>query len=261
MASPHGPLCTLPFLTTHLRKLIHPNDTVLLHSSLRSIGWIPGQAETVVAAILDILTPQGTLVVPTHTGDNSDPAKWENPPVPESWWQDIRDTMPAYNPRTSKTRAMGAVAEMVRTWPGAVRSDHPQTSFAAVGARAEYITSGHAYDCMMGEKSPLARLEECGAKVLLLGVGFDVCTCFHLAEYRVSSKMGDNSFAAIVDGERAWVTVKDVIVEGDDFGDMGREMELEIPVTEGKVGAADCKVFSLPDAVKFAEKWIAIHRN
>jgi aminoglycoside 3-N-acetyltransferase len=35
---------------------------------------------------------------------------------------------------------------------------------------------------MFGEHSPLARLEEVGAQVLLLGVGYDVCTAFHLAE-------------------------------------------------------------------------------
>lgn len=58
---------------------------------------------------------------------------------------------------------------------------------------------------MMGEKSPLARLEECSAKVLLLGVGYQVCTFLHLAEYRTGGRKFQNSFAAMVDDERTWV--------------------------------------------------------
>src|SRR5690349_41643 len=82
-------------------------------------------------------------------------AGWVAPPVPEEWWQTIRDTRPAYDPRTTRTERMGVLAETVRTWPGAVRSMHPQTSFGAIGAKAEFVTEGHALDSMLGENSPL----------------------------------------------------------------------------------------------------------
>jgi aminoglycoside 3-N-acetyltransferase len=40
---------------------------------------VAGGTQAVVQALLDVLGPAGTLVVPTHTPDNTDPADWRNP--------------------------------------------------------------------------------------------------------------------------------------------------------------------------------------
>ncbi|AXI79933.1 aminoglycoside N(3)-acetyltransferase [Peterkaempfera bronchialis] len=112
---PSGPLCTRHSLAADLRTLgVLPGETVLVHSSLSSLGWVCGGAVAVLEALLDVVGAAGTLVVPTHTGGNSDPAQWRNPPVPEEWWQPIRDTMPAYDPRTSPTLGMGDTAARCR---------------------------------------------------------------------------------------------------------------------------------------------------
>ncbi|EKJ70874.1 hypothetical protein FPSE_08925 [Fusarium pseudograminearum CS3096] len=256
-----GPLCTKSSLANNMRFLgLNKGDTVLVHSSLSKIGWINGGAETLTHSLLDVLSPEGTLVVPTQTSSNSDPSAWVNPPVPQAWWQTIRYTMPPFNPHTSRTQGMGVLAETVRNWPGAVRSMHPQTSFSAVGANATFITEGHALDCMLGESSPLARLEDLDAKVLLIGVDFDKCTCFHLAEYRIESKKFDNRFAASVDGVKMWMTVSDVAISDDDFLNLGEEFLREGDVTRGHIGAAPCYLFSLKTAVSFAQQWMVSHR-
>lgn len=59
-------------------------DTVLVHASLRSLGWVCGGQVAVVQALLDVVGSTGTLVVPTQTTGNSDPKHWSLPPVPES---------------------------------------------------------------------------------------------------------------------------------------------------------------------------------
>src|SRR5512139_282123 len=145
-----------------------PGDTVIVHSSLRRLGWVIGGAPTVVQALIDVLGPTGTLVVPTHTSDNRDPTRWSHTPIPmpEHWWPTIREHLPPYDPATSPSN-MGAIAECVRTWPGARRSGHPQTSFAAVGPTASFVTDGHELESPLGEQSPLARLEDLDARVLL----------------------------------------------------------------------------------------------
>jgi aminoglycoside 3-N-acetyltransferase len=92
-------------------------DTVLVHSSLSAIGYVVGGAQAVVLALLDVLGTEGTLVAPTHSGDLSDPSRWENPPVPVDWWPVIRETMPAFDASLTPTKRMGIIAEVIRHFP------------------------------------------------------------------------------------------------------------------------------------------------
>jgi aminoglycoside 3-N-acetyltransferase len=251
------PSRTRTSLARQLRDLgVRPGELLLVHSSLSSLGWVCGGAVAVVRALLDALGPDGTLVVPAHSGHLSDPAQWSNPPVPEQWWEEIRAAMPAFDPRVPPTLGAGGIPETVRTWPGARRSAHPQTSFAAVGPRAAEITAGHAPDCRLGEHSPPAALESAGARVLLLGSGYDACTCFHLAEYRIPAprvRVGRP-------GPRGWEEVTEVSISADRFDELGRDFERDRPVVRGRVGAATARLFPLADAVAYAERRLPAHR-
>lgn len=254
---PTGPLVTRGTVAAQLRELgVRDGETLLVHSSLKSLGWVCGGPVAVVQGLLDALGPEGTLVVPTQTGDLSDPALWANPPVPEERWDTVRASMPPYDPQVTPSRGVGVLPETVRTWPGALRSAHPQTSFAAIGGRAAEVVDGHAPDCRLGEHSPLARLEELHARVLLLGAGYDTCTSFHLAEYRIPSplvKVGRP-------GPAGWETVTEVSITSERFDELGHDFERDRPVVRGTVGAADVRLFPVADAVAYAERWLAVHR-
>ncbi|MEV8598110.1 AAC(3) family N-acetyltransferase [Streptomyces sp. NPDC052012] len=254
---PTGPLVTRDSLAAQLRELgVRPGETLLVHSSLSSLGWVNGGPVTVVRALLDALGPDSTLVVPTQSGDLTDPALWRRPPVPEEWWETIRATMPVYDPATTPTRGVGVIPETVRTWPGARRSGHPHTSFAALGPAAAEIVAGHAADCRLGERSPLAKLERLGARVLLLGVGYDSCTAFHLAEYRIPAPLVEVGRP----GPKGWEVVTEVSITSERFDELGHDFERDRPVVRGTAGAAGARLFPLADAVAYAQRWLSTHR-
>ncbi|MEU6124398.1 AAC(3) family N-acetyltransferase, partial [Streptomyces sp. NPDC047123] len=155
---PTGPLCTRDSLAKELHALgVRPGETLLAHTSMRALGWVSGGAVAVVQALLDALGPDGTLVVPAQSGENSDPAQWRNPPVPEEWWPRLRASLPAYDPLTTPTLGVGVVPEAVRTWPGGRRPAPPPPAVAGRGAAPAPPPPRPGPASRLGRRSPPQR--------------------------------------------------------------------------------------------------------
>lgn len=232
--------------------------TVLVHSSLKSLGWVNGGPVAVIQALQDVLTPAGTLVMPAHSGDLSDPVYWENPPIPPSWHDLVRETMPVFDPRLTPTRGMGRIAELFRTWPDVRRSFHPQLSFAAWGKQAEFVTANHSLSNALGEKSPLARVYDLDGYVLLLGVGYDSNTSFHLSEYRAGkNKLIVTGAPMTENGRHRWVVYDDIAFNDELFPQIGADMEAQTDnVIIGPVGSATARFYRQQPGVDFAADWL-----
>lgn len=132
-------------------------DSVLIHSSFKSVGYVDGGIQTLVDAISDCIGSNGTLLAPTLS--------YEHVPMDN----------PIYN-HAQTPSCVGAVSEYIRKMPGAKRSIHPTHSCAAIGDKRDFFVCGHENDCTpVGENSPFAKLPLVGGKVLMLGcfVGFN----------------------------------------------------------------------------------------
>lgn len=144
-----------------LRTLgVRAGGVLLVHTSFRAVRPIEGGPLGLIDALRLALGPDGTLVMPSWTGDDEAP----------------------FDPATTAAAEdLGATTDLFWRLPGVVRSDHLQ-AFAAVGPRAGAVVvtplplPPHVPD------SPVGRVHDLDGQVLLLGVGHEADTSLHLAE-------------------------------------------------------------------------------
>jgi aminoglycoside 3-N-acetyltransferase len=243
---------------------VRPGAVIIMHSSLSKIGWTVGGPVSVIRALMQTLTPEGTLVMPTFSGSNSEPSKWENPPVPKSWWDTIRKDMPAFEPKITPTRGMGKIAETFRNWPDVLRSNHPISSFAAWGKNAKFITENHELIGDLGEDSPISRLYDLDGQILLIGVNHENNSSIHLAEYRSDfpgKRYNKSGCAMLINNQRKWVEWEELDVNSDDFAQLGMDFESKINYKPGKIGLAESRLISLRAIVDFGIEWLKKNRK
>lgn len=162
-------------LIDDLRRLgVRQGDCVMLHSSLSSLGFVEGGAETVVEAFLEVLGPEGTLVTPAFT-----PGAWfEHLAMP-----DCRTCCPREFCPSSWPSHEGAIPNAALQRPGRLRSCHPTHSWVANGARAAELLCDHRHAATCcGRGNPFEKLVELDGCIVTLGVGVNTITLWHYFE-------------------------------------------------------------------------------
>jgi aminoglycoside 3-N-acetyltransferase len=237
---------------------VGPGRVVMAHTSVKSLGPVMGGPTTLMQALLDTITSTGTVMV--YVG-------WENLPDDVNRLAPaIRDTYygnhPPFDPAIARAvRDHGMFAELVRTWPGAQRSDNPEASMVAVGAQATWLTQDHPLNYGYGLDSPLDKLVRLDGQVLLLGSPLENITLLHYAENRANLRHKNivrYPCPILRDGQRIWIDIEDFNTSdphGDyTFEQIARDYLASGAGRTGKVGQAQCHLF---DAAPFAEYAIA----
>ena len=242
---------------------LQSGDSVMVHTSLGKIGYVCGGAQAVIEALIETVGEGGTIMMPTQSWKNLDPETGVHWDADEADWDRIRENWPAYNKAITPTNTMGAVAEMFRSWPGVVRSDHPARSVAAWGKHAQYLTLNHDLSDIFGDRSPIGKLYELDGKVLLIGVDYDKNTSIHLADVRAGypGKHTCVEHSAVTEnGKRVWKAYETLFVDGEDFIEIGAEFEAAHPVNTATIGGAKVRLMKQRELVDFAVEWIEKNR-
>lgn len=152
-------------LCNDLRNLgIQSGNTILVHSSLKSLGPIPGGAETVIQALQEVIGNEGTLLFPAFS------------------FRTVNANNPVFNVKETPS-CVGALPEYFRTRPGTIRSIHPTHSVSGIGKKAAMICSENHLDTTpCGEFSPFRKMRTEGDWILFIGCTVAPNTTMHAIE-------------------------------------------------------------------------------
>ena len=156
------------------------DDAVMVHASLRRVGPVLGGADGLIAALRQVVGPQGCILAYVSWLENFEDALDERGRLDPA----LKPLIPPFDAATSRANPdHGWFAEALRTTPGTRRSGNPGASVAALGAGADAFTADHPMDYGYGAGSPFARLVAAGGKVLMLGAPWDTMSLLHHAEH------------------------------------------------------------------------------
>lgn len=247
---------------------VRPDDTLMVHASIRSVGPIAGGAKTLLSALRDAVGVGGTLMGFASWRDSPHEETLDGRELPP----ERREAWPAFDPLSAAVYSgFGMFNELIRMEPDASRSAHPDASMVAVGRHARWLTAHHAFDDAYGPTSPLGRLVEASGRVILLGAPLDSVTILHLAEAvaRIPGKRHVSYEMPVLeqDGRKTWVRCSNFDSNGildcfamtdgmDAVESMARAYVKQCQHAVGKVGEANCRLFEARDLVAFGVKWL-----
>ncbi|MCJ7821787.1 MAG: AAC(3) family N-acetyltransferase [Armatimonadetes bacterium] len=240
------PTVTRESIARDLSKLgLSERDVVFFHNSMKAIGWVEGGADAVIDAFLDVVGPEGLVVVPTL-----------------SWtFAHGEFARHVFDPKETPSR-VGKISDTLWRRPNAFRSAHPTHSIAAIGPGAEELVAGHDRTSTFGKDGPYWRYVERGAKIMFLGVELSCNTTLHAIEDWLDLPYLEVERATVKgsDGKPKIVEVTKSPGGHRDFYRNGSKVERLLEragiIRRGKVGAADTRWMPSQEMVDVVVKGI-----
>jgi len=207
---------------------IKHTDTLLIHSSMKSIGVVKGRADTVLDAFMEYLN-KGLLVFPTHT------------------WEQMSETYNVFDPKTEPS-CVGILSNLFIKRPGVYRSLHPTHSVAAFGKNAKSFTQGEErFETPCPREGCWGKLYDLDAKILFIGCSLRTNTIIHGVEEwnQIANRLSKTSQSLKIKLEDGQVIERPLYRHHNEMGDVSKNygkltsplLELGITTT-GKFGDA-----------------------
>ena len=157
-------------LVSNLKNIgIEEGDILLVHSSLKKIGFVEGGPKTVIEALLKVISSEGTLVIPTY-------------PLSGTMLSKCLKRNYIFDYKTTHT-GLGSIPSEFLKLKGIYRSIHPTHSISAFGKYAKEITEKHHIgNKTYGINSPWAKIIEKNGKFLGIGITLGPTTQYHYIE-------------------------------------------------------------------------------
>lgn len=179
----------------------------MVHASVRAVGPVIGGPDEIHRAVLDAVTPGGTMMMLVGCPDGYDEVGRGRLTVAEE--VALLAHQPAFDKNAARAdRSVGTLAEFFRSTPGTLCSDSVGVRIAARGARARWLTAEHAWNYPFGIGTPFEKLVTGSGKVLLLGSDHDEVTLMHFAEHVADfpgKKIARYQVPVLQDGKRVWL--------------------------------------------------------
>jgi aminoglycoside 3-N-acetyltransferase len=209
---------------------INKSGTLLIHSSMKSIGEVQGRADTILDIFIELMK-DGLLVFPTHT------------------WDSYNNKDDTYNPLTEPS-CVGILSNLFMKREGVVRSLHPTHSVAAIGKDSDDFIDGEEFSNTPCPRNGCwGKLYNRRAQILFIGVNLTKNTFIHGVEewngipnrltgreYRIKvvKKNNEEIFSHI---KRHWNEYGDV---SSNYGKLLKPFMYKNICREFKIGGAKC---------------------
>ena len=243
-------------LTETFKELnIAKEDLLIIYGDLSQSNHVIGGSQSVIEALYEELEGHATIVMPAHSTGQTCPTFFNEALSPEQLTY-LKDQIPAFNKELT-TISSGELAKTFAINNQVSRSEHPITSFLALGRKSEWVLSNHSLDSMFGEKSPLQKLYAQGAKILCLDTDYQSITALHYMEAVANCRQLRTHEAIINEkGERAHVEFEDLDYNSKDFNEIGRHFEESKNVLISTAGTAICRLIDFREIIDFGAEYL-----
>ena len=238
---------------------------VMVHSSLSKLGYLVNGAEDVIDALLEIISlKKGTLFVPTHSGQLTNPIYWKVGGFNNKEKKKIKKNINFFNLKKTMPTNRGLISKIILNYEGVKRSSHPLNSTACIGKKSHYYTSNHNLHRPEGFHSPIGKLYNDKGHILLIGVNFDKITALHLAEAIINNNIPNKYKPEILTknkNRRAFIKLKYYDTRPKNFKKIYNTVKKKGILKELKVKKCNITLIKLEPLIKVAVEKIKMNKN